>query len=292
MVQIDVAGGVPTNVCGWRRSFGFCAPAHRGGTCRFALDLGRLPIAGFVSGPSAARWQSLLNGLSTPARDDEYVMIDSTAMRVHAHGANPAGGQLAQAMGRSKASLSTKVHLACDALGYPLGFILTGANVSDFDQAKPLLKAHLKPAAFGIMDKGYDSDPIRAYVNQLGGVAVIAVNSSRSQKPAFDEHIYRERHRIENLFARLKNFRRIATRYEKLRLTFAAMVTLACIVVWLNIDRVIYQTPPSASRPRSVRANWLSVIAAARNKSRRSSNRICCRGGVEVGFVSIFRRSL
>ena len=161
---------------------------------------------------SNGRWQALLVGLSAQHRDDEYLMIDSTSARVHQHAAGPAGGQLAHAMGRSRASLSTKIHLACDALGYPLGFILTGANVSDFDQCKPLLKAHLKPNAFAIMDKGYDSDAIRAYVNQLGGVAVIAVNSSRAQKPDFDEHLYRERHRIENLFARLKSFRRIATR--------------------------------------------------------------------------------
>lgn len=161
-------------------------------------------------------------------------MIDSTSSRVHQHAAGPVGGQLAHAMGRSKASLSTKIHLACDALGYPLGFILTGANVSDFDQCKPLLKAHLQPQSFAIMDKGYDSDAIRAYVNQLGGVAVIAVNSSRNQKPAFDEHLYRERHRIENLFSRLKSFRRVATRYEKLHVTFAAMVTLSCLLFWLK----------------------------------------------------------
>lgn len=161
-------------------------------------------------------------------------MIDSTSVRVHQHAAGPGGGQLAHAMGRSRASLSTKIHLACDALGYPLGFILTGANVSDFDQCKPLLKAHLKPNAFVIMDKGYDSDAIRAYVNQLGGVAVIAVNASRAEKPDFDEHLYRERHRIENLFARLKTFRRVATRYEKLHSTFAAMVTLACVLTWLK----------------------------------------------------------
>ena len=178
-------------------------------------------------------WQAVLGSLSAAGRDDEYLMIDSTAMGVHAHGANPAGGQLAQAMGRSKASLSTKIHLACDALGYPLGFILTGANVSDFDQYKPLLRARLRPGTHVLMDKGYDSDAIRAYVNQLGGV-VIAVNSSRSQKPPFDEHLYRERHRIENLFARLKSFHRIATRYEKLHRSFAAMVTLACILVWLK----------------------------------------------------------
>ncbi len=180
------------------------------------------------------RWQALLVGISAQHRDDEYLMIDSTCARVHQHAAGPVGGQDAHAMGRSKASLSTKIHLACDALGYPLGFILTGANVSDFDQCKPLLKSYLRPTAFALMDKGYDSDAIRAYVNQLGGVAVIAVNSSRAQKPAFDEHLYRERHRIENLFARLKAFRRIATRYEKLHATFAAMLSLACILIWLK----------------------------------------------------------
>lgn len=166
--------------------------------------------------------------------DKEAVMVDSTAMRVHAHGANPAGGQAAQAMARSRSSLSTKIHLACDALGYPLSFILTGANVSDFDQAKPLLARHLGLTAFAIMDKGYDSDAIRAYVNQLGGVAVIPPKANRVSKPDFDEHLYHERHRIENLFARLKSNRRISTRYEKLHLTFAAMVSLACILVWLK----------------------------------------------------------
>ena len=179
-------------------------------------------------------WSAIHTALSA-AGDPEYLMIDSTAVRVHAHGAGPTGGQLAQAMGRSKASLSTKIHLACDALGYPLGFILTGANVSDFDQAKPLLRAYLQTGGSTIMDKGYDSDAIRAYVNQLGGVAVIAVNASRSKKPPFDEHLYAERHRIENLFARLKVFRRIATRYEKLQTSFAAMLSLASILVWLKL---------------------------------------------------------
>ncbi len=179
-------------------------------------------------------WTDILVAISAGSRDDDYLMIDSTAMRVHAHGANPAGGQMAQAMGRSKASLSTKIHMACDALGYPLGFILTGANVSDFDQAKPLLKRYLQPRAHALMDKGYDSDVIRAYVNQLGATAVIALHPNRSQKPPFDEHFYRERHRIENLFAKLKQYRRIATRYEKLHRSFAAMVCLASILVWLK----------------------------------------------------------
>lgn len=71
-------------------------------------------------------------------------------------------------------------------------------------------------------------------MNQLGVGAVIAVNSSRNQKPAFDEHLYRERHRIENPFSHLKAFHRISTRYEKLHFTFAAMLTLSCLLFWLK----------------------------------------------------------
>jgi len=157
-------------------------------------------------------------------------MIDSTSSRVHQHAAGPVGGQLAHAMGRSKAGLSTKAHFACD----PLGFILTGANVWDFDQCKPLLPVHLQSGSMAIMDKGYDSDAIRAYVNQLGATAVIALHPNRAQKPAFDQHLYRERHRIENLFAKLKKFRRIATRFEKLITTFDAMLSIACIIIWIK----------------------------------------------------------
>ena len=85
------------------------------------------------------------------------------------------------------------------------------------------------------MDKGYDSGAIRAFVNQPGGVAIIALHPGRAQKPAFDEHPYRERHRIENLFFRLKHHRRTATRFEKLHSTFAAMLSLACILIWLKL---------------------------------------------------------
>lgn len=180
-------------------------------------------------------WQELFGVLSAVERDDDYLLIDSTGVRVHAHGANPAGGQVAQAMGRSRASLSTKIHLACDALGYPVGFLLTGANVSDLDQAPPLLRAHLHPGAAVILDKGYDSDSLRNTIRQLGGLPVIAAHPRRALKPPFDAHLYRERHRIENLFARLKSFRRLATRFEKLRLFFAAMLTLACILVLLTL---------------------------------------------------------
>lgn len=179
-------------------------------------------------------WDAILSELAGDA-DREYLMIDSSSSRVHQDAAGPPGGQLAHAMGRSKGGLSSKVHMACDALGYPLGFIVTAANVNDSTQCKPLLDRYLSEGSCALMDKGYDSDAIRDRVKEKGGVAVIAIHSRRNLKPAFDKHIYKERHRIENLFGRLKRFRRIATRYEKLYVTFAAMITIACVIVWLTL---------------------------------------------------------
>ena len=68
-------------------------------------------------------------------------------------------------MPQPRASLSTKVHVACDALGYPLGFILTAANLSDFDQAQPLLRRYLRPHFHTIMAKRYDSDAVRPLID-------------------------------------------------------------------------------------------------------------------------------
>jgi len=78
---------------------------------------------------------------------------------------------------------SSKLHFACDALGYPLDFILTTANTHDYHQAKPLLQRHLRKGAFAIMDKGYDGDTNRTVVSQLGGIAVIARNAGRASLP-------------------------------------------------------------------------------------------------------------
>ena len=72
------------------------------------------------------------------------------------------------------------------------------------------------------------------YVNQLGVVAVIPPESQSCSQSRFDEHLYREHHRVENLSAKLKSFRRIATRYDKLLRSFAAFVSLAYIIVWLR----------------------------------------------------------
>jgi len=86
-----------------------------------------------------------------------------------------------------------------------------------------------------IADKAFDADErVREPLAEAGKTAVIPPRSNRKQPPAFDRHLYKERHLIENFFARLKQYRAIATRYDKTARNFLAAVHLAAAVIWLN----------------------------------------------------------
>ena len=119
-----------------------------------------------------------------------------------------------------------------DALGNPLAFTLSGAEQADITQAQPLLDSLPTPQAV-VADKGYDADALVQSIEMAGAEAVIPPRSNRRSPRAFDKDRYRARHLIENLFARLKQFRRLATRYDKLATHFAAFVTIASICVWM-----------------------------------------------------------
>ena len=82
-------------------------------------------------------------------------------------------------------------------------------------------------------DKGYSSGKVRRYLRRRGIGAVIPRKSNERPNPRFDREAYRERNRVERLINRLKQFRRVATRYEKLAVTYLAMVTIAAILIWL-----------------------------------------------------------
>lgn len=135
-------------------------------------------------------------------------------------------------MGRSRGGWGTKIHLIADALGNPLSFTLTGAEQADITQAPALLS--IAPGAQAVTaDKGYDADALVAQIETAGADAVIPPRSKRTHLRDYDRHRYQARHLIENLFARLKQFRRLATRYDKLAIQFAAFVILASICVWM-----------------------------------------------------------
>ena len=142
------------------------------------------------------------------------------------------GGQQCQKFGRSRGGFSTKVHATTDALGCPTRFILTGGNASDYTQAIPLIER--QNAEYIIADRGYDSQAIIDAITATGAKPVIPSRSLRKAKREYDRHIYKERNVIERMFNKLKQFRRISSRYDKLATSFLSFLHLAAIAVWLK----------------------------------------------------------
>ena len=122
--------------------------------------------------------------------------------------------------------------MSVDGLGNPVRFILTAGNVNDIVQAEALIRG----LSFDklLADKGYDSDRFRASIAQVGAEAVIPSTRSRSQVIPYDKYVYRDRNLVERFFNKIKHFRRIATRYEKTALSFASMLFLVGVVIWLR----------------------------------------------------------
>ena len=159
--------------------------------------------------------------------------IDSTSVRAHQHsaGASKKNGE-DQAIGRSRGGLTTKIHAIVDALGNPVALSLTPGQAADITQAAPLLD-QVEPGAF-LADKGYDSDALVATLEGRGITPVIPPKANRKEPRKTDFALYRERNLIERFFGNLKQYRALATRYDKLANTFLAAVALVCVLFWLN----------------------------------------------------------
>ena len=111
-------------------------------------------------------------------------------------------------------------------------FVITAGQAGDAPQAHALLEG--LPAEAVIADTAYDADHIRAAVATKRAEAVIPSNPSRTRRLPLDTHTYKARHLVECCFSKLKQFRRVATRYEKTARNYRAVVTLAAIVLWLR----------------------------------------------------------
>jgi transposase len=129
--------------------------------------------------------------------------------------------------------LSTKIHALVDALGNPLGFHLSGGEAHDLVGADHLL-ADMQADTL-IADKAFDADKrVIEPLSAAGKTVVIPPRSNRRSPRSFDRDLYKARHLIENFFAKLKQFRAIATRYDKTARNFLAAVHLAASAIWLN----------------------------------------------------------
>lgn len=118
-----------------------------------------------------------------------------------------------------------------EALGNPLRLRLSAGGVADISEAPALIKG--VPAQTVVADKGYDADAFVRQIETQGAQAVIPPRSNRIEQRDYDRHIYKDRNLVERFFNRLKQFRRIATCYEKLAQNFFSMLNLVCAYIWL-----------------------------------------------------------
>ena len=140
-------------------------------------------------------------------------------------------GEQKQAIGRSRGGRNTKVHALGDAKGRLIAILLTGGEAHDCPVAERLIN-RVEPAERMLGDKAYDSNELRDELKERGTKPVIPNRSNRKRPFSFSKRLYKLRWRIESAFNRLKDFRRIATRYDKLARNYLASVCLAAALVW------------------------------------------------------------
>lgn len=137
-----------------------------------------------------------------------------------------------QATGRSRGGLTTKIHAIVDAAGKAAALFLTPGQRADITEAEPLLD-EVDPEVF-IADKAYDADPLIEKLEERGITPVIPSKKNRRNPRKILFSLYKKRNIIECFFARLKQFRGIATRYDKLKSTFLAAVQFVSAIIGIN----------------------------------------------------------
>lgn len=157
--------------------------------------------------------------------------LDATHIKVHRCASNPPGGQDGQALGRTKGGLNSKLHAVVDEAGRPVSLLLSPGNEADVSHAPAVLEEI--STTMVVADKGYDSDPLRHWLAERGIKPCIPPRRNRKSPARFSKASYRKRHLVENFFERMKNFRRVATRYDKLAETFFGFACLAATIVSL-----------------------------------------------------------
>jgi putative transposase len=141
-------------------------------------------------------------------------------------------GANAQGLGRSRGGLSTKIHVATEALGLPIRLIGSPGQRNDIAFAHELIDGFDVDVI--IADKGYDADHFVNRIVEAGAEVVIPPKRNRKVQRPCDAELYKERNQIERFFNKLKQFRRVATRYDKLLVNFMGFVKLAAIAIWIR----------------------------------------------------------
>lgn len=176
-------------------------------------------------------WERLLTKLARRARG-ELRHLDCSHIKLHQHGANPPGGQALQAIGRTKGGINTKLAAAVDAEGRAVRLCLAPGQQHDLKAVLPLIG--VLRGKHAVADRGFDADTFHAVLERARVRACIRPKRGRAWRHRFHRGYYRRRHRVENFFCRIKRFRRIATRYDKLASSFFGFVCFAAVLDWLE----------------------------------------------------------
>jgi transposase len=176
----------------------------------------------------------VFNIASSNDPDFEWVFIDGSIVKSHQHSMGAVKGE-ETAIGKSVAGNTTKIHAVVDSMGLPIKFEITGGEVHD-SQMAPYLVASVPKAEYVVGDKGYDSEELRKQIEHQGSQQVIPRKAnSKIGNDDIDFAIYKLRHLVENIFARIKHFRAVATRYDKLKRNFKSVIALAFAYLWLPL---------------------------------------------------------
>jgi transposase len=143
-------------------------------------------------------------------------------------------GEKNQAIGISRGGRTTKIHAIVDSKGRPLSFTVTGGQVHDSQVVEEVLNTPRAPLAV-TADKAYDSEKVRQQIKDEGALPIIPNRCTALKKAYCPKRFYRRRHKIENFFCRIKDWRRIATRYDKLARNFHAATMLVGTLYWIKL---------------------------------------------------------
>jgi transposase len=180
----------------------------------------------------AGVWDRLMDAI-VAAHDGQVQMIDSSIVRVHQHGAAAKRGGRDRCVGRSRGGLTTKIHALVDKKGRPIRLLLGAGQESDIARAQELI-GDLPKGAMLLADKGYDANALRQSVNERGAWSNIPPKANREDPICFSKYLHRQRNLVECFFNKIKHYRRIATRYDKLDENHLAALKLVSVRLWLK----------------------------------------------------------
>jgi transposase len=162
----------------------------------------------------------------------ERLMMDATHLKAHRTAASlHKKGDVSRCIGRTKGGLNSKLHAVCEGAGKPVALLLSEGQMSDYKGAALLLDS-LPRAKELLADRGYDADWFRTALKEKGITPCIPPKKNRKQPIEYDKTLYKQRHQVENMFAKLKDWRRIAMRYDRCAHTFFSAICIAATCIF------------------------------------------------------------